>query len=82
MVVKDLGMLNTRWALLIPGKSAFFVIIARTFFELNIPEELSEAAELDGCSDLNFLFKIVIPLWDRLLPCWPDVCRRAVECLF
>jgi putative aldouronate transport system permease protein len=63
MVVKELGMLNTRWALIIPGAvAAFFVIIARTFFQLNIPEELAEAAELDGCSDLNFLFKVVIPL--------------------
>ena len=63
LVVKDLGMLNTRWALILPGAvAAFFVIIARTFFQLNIPEELAEAAELDGCSDLNFLLKVVIPL--------------------
>jgi putative aldouronate transport system permease protein len=63
MVVKELGMLNTRWALIIPGAvAAFFVIIARTFFQLNIPDELAEAAELDGCSDLNFLWQIVIPL--------------------
>jgi putative aldouronate transport system permease protein len=63
MVVKELGMINTRWAILLPqAVAAFFVIIARTFFELNIPEELSEAAELDGCSDLDFLWKIVIPL--------------------
>jgi putative aldouronate transport system permease protein len=63
LVVKQLGMLNTRWALIIPGAvAAFYVIIARTFFQLNIPEELVEAAELDGCSDLNFLWKIVIPL--------------------
>jgi len=63
MVVKQLGLLNTRWALIIPGAvAAFYVIIARTFFQLNIPEELAEAAEMDGCSDLNFLWKIVIPL--------------------
>jgi putative aldouronate transport system permease protein len=63
MVVKQLGMINTRWAMIIPGAvAAFYVIIARTFFQLNIPEELAEAAELDGCSDLSFLWKIVIPL--------------------
>jgi len=63
LVVKQLGLLNTRWALIIPGAvAAFYVIIARTFFQLNIPEELAEAAEMDGCSDLNFLWKIVIPL--------------------
>lgn len=63
MVVKNLNMIDTRWAMLIPGAvSAFYVIIARTFFQMNIPEELVEAAELDGCSDLAFLWKVVIPL--------------------
>ena len=63
LVIKDLGMLNTRWALIIPqAVAAWQVIIARTFFQINIPDELAEAAELDGCGDLNFLWKIVIPL--------------------
>jgi putative aldouronate transport system permease protein len=63
LVVKQLGMIDTRWALLIPQAiAAWQVIIARTFFQMNIPDELAEAAELDGCSDLNFLWKIVIPL--------------------
>jgi putative aldouronate transport system permease protein len=63
LVVKELGMLNTRWALLIPGAiAAWQIIIARTFFQVNIPEELAEAAELDGCNDLRFLVKIVVPL--------------------
>ena len=63
LVVKDLGMINTRWALLIPSAiSAWQVIIARTFFQTTIPEELAEAAEIDGCSDLRFLWAIVIPL--------------------
>ena len=63
LVVKQLGMIDTRWALLIPQAiGAWQVIIARTFFHINIPDELAEAAELDGCSDLNFLWQIVIPL--------------------
>jgi putative aldouronate transport system permease protein len=63
LVVKNLGMLNTRWALLIPqAVAAWQVIIARTFFQVNIPEELAEAAELDGCNDLRFLWSIVLPL--------------------
>src|SRR5687767_3491428 len=63
LVVKDLGMINTRWALLIPQAiAAFQVIIAVTFFRVNIPNELVEAAELDGCSDFNFLVQIVLPL--------------------
>ena len=68
LVVKNLGLLNTRWALLIPQAiAAWQVIIARTFFQVNIPDELAEAAELDGCSDLRFLWSIVIPLSKPIL---------------
>ncbi len=63
LVVKSLGMLDTRWALLIPAAIGVWqVIIARTFFQSNIPDELAEAAELDGCSDLRFLWSVVLPL--------------------
>jgi putative aldouronate transport system permease protein len=63
LVVKELGMIDTRWALLIPqAVAAFQVIIARTFFRSAIPDELVEAAELDGCNDLQFLWKVVLPL--------------------
>ncbi len=63
LVVKNLGMLDTRWALIIPqAVAAWQVIIARTFFQVTIPEELAEAAALDGCSDLRFLWSVVIPL--------------------
>jgi putative aldouronate transport system permease protein len=63
LVVQNLGLLNTRWALLIPqAVAAWQVIIARTFFQVSIPEELAEAAELDGCSDLRFLWSVVLPL--------------------
>lgn len=68
LVVKDLGMLNTRWALLIPqAVAAWQVIIARTFFQVNIPDELAEAAALDGCSDLRFLWSVVLPLSKPIL---------------
>lgn len=63
LVVQKLGMINTRWALIIPSAvSAFQVIIARTFFQANIPDELVDAADIDGCSDLRFLWAIVLPL--------------------
>lgn len=68
LVVKNLGMIDTRWSLLIPQAiAAWQVIIARTFFQVNIPEELAEAAELDGCSDLRFLWSIVLPLSKPIL---------------
>jgi putative aldouronate transport system permease protein len=63
MTVKSVGILNTPWAMLLPQAMAVWqVIIARTFFQTTIPEELYEAAELDGCSDLQFLLRVVLPL--------------------
>ncbi|WP_163538193.1 carbohydrate ABC transporter permease [Gracilibacillus sp. YIM 98692] len=63
LTVKNLGMLDSIWAMLLPNALMVWqVIIARTFFQMTIPEELSEAAQLDGCSDLAFMLKIVLPL--------------------
>jgi putative aldouronate transport system permease protein len=63
LTVKELGLLNTRWALIIPAAvSVWQVILARSFFQTSIPMELTEAAHLDGCSDFKFLSRIVIPL--------------------
>jgi putative aldouronate transport system permease protein len=63
LVVQDLGLLNTRWAMVIPSAIGVWqVIIARTFFRSTIPDELYEAATIDGASDLRFLWSIVIPL--------------------
>jgi len=63
LLIRNLGLLNTRWALLIPGSiSVYNMIIVRTFFRTNIPDELLESARLDGCSDITFLIKIVLPL--------------------
>lgn len=68
LVVRNLGMLDTRWAMLIPQAIAVWqVIIARTFFQLSIPDELEEAAALDGCSDLRFLWSVVLPLSKPIL---------------
>ncbi|OXM85411.1 carbohydrate ABC transporter permease [Paenibacillus rigui] len=74
LVVKDLGLLDTRWALIIPGAlTVMNVIIARTYFQSTIPDELFEAAQLDGCTDFQFLSKIVVPLSGPII---------AVLCLF
>ena len=61
--LNDLGMVNTRWALLLPGAvSVYNLIVARTFFANTIPWELQEAAWLDGCSDVKAFIHIVLPL--------------------
>lgn len=61
--VRNLGMLNTIWAIIIPGAiSAYNMVIARTFFMSNIPDEMIEAADLDGASDMQILIRLVLPL--------------------
>jgi multiple sugar transport system permease protein/putative aldouronate transport system permease protein len=56
-------MYNTYWAIIIPGAvSVYNMIVARTFFQTNIPQDLLEAAVIEGCSDFYFLLRIVIPL--------------------
>ncbi|MBM7567054.1 carbohydrate ABC transporter permease [Paenibacillus sacheonensis] len=68
MVVKSLHLIDTRWALLIPNAIwVWQIIIARSFFQSSIPEELIEASEIDGCSDLRFMRSVVIPLSKPIL---------------
>ena len=63
LVVKNLGILDTVWAMVIPqALGVWNVIIMRTYFQTTIPEELNEAAELDGCRDSTFVLKVVLPL--------------------
>lgn len=63
LLVKSLGMVDTRLAMVIPNAMGVYqVIIARTFFQSNIPYELSDAAEIDGCSDIGFVARVVLPL--------------------
>jgi putative aldouronate transport system permease protein len=62
LVVKGMGLIDTRWALIIPSLiSAWNLILLKSFFE-TIPKELEEAATIDGCSQLQILLKIIIPL--------------------
>lgn len=62
-LVRALGMRNTVWAVLLPvGCSAYNLIVARTYFNTSIPDELEEAAEIDGCHIFQVFFQIVIPL--------------------
>lgn len=67
MLMINLNLINTRWALLLPpALSVYNLIIARTFIQ-NIPKELEEAASIDGCSDFQFFLTMVIPLSVTLL---------------
>lgn len=63
ILVKNLGIMNTTWAMVLPGAmSVYNMIVCRTFIESNIPGEMLEAAHIDGCSDTQFFFRMVLPL--------------------
>ncbi|AIQ54724.1 MULTISPECIES: carbohydrate ABC transporter permease [Paenibacillus] len=62
LVVKELGLIDSYAALILPSAiSAFNMIILKNFFQ-NIPEGLEESAKIDGCNDFGILFRIVLPL--------------------
>ena len=68
LLVRNLGMYNTVWAILIPGAiSTYNLIVAKSFFEQSIPQELYESARLDGCGSLRTLISIVLPLSTAIL---------------
>ena len=63
LLVRDLRMIHTVWAMLIPGAmSVYNVIIARTYIQSSIPFDLYESASLDGCTDDRYLISVVLPL--------------------
>ena len=62
MVIKDIGLLNSVWAMIIPTAiSTYNMIILRNFFSA-MPRELEESATLDGCTEIGVLFRIVLPV--------------------
>ncbi|MBB6731234.1 carbohydrate ABC transporter permease [Cohnella zeiphila] len=68
LLVKSLGMINTAWAMIVPGAIATYnLIVMRTFFQTSIPVELQESAWLDGCSNIRLLIRIVLPLSKPIL---------------
>jgi len=68
LVVKALGLVDSRWAMIIPGAiSAWNVIMARTYLSANIPDEMIEAAHIDGADDLRTLWSVVMPLSGPIL---------------
>ena len=63
LLIQSLGLIDSLWALMLPGAvSAWNLIIARTFFETTIPDELYDAANIDGCSDIGVFTRIILPL--------------------
>jgi putative aldouronate transport system permease protein len=68
IMVKNLGLLDNRFSLMLPlAINVYNVIVARTFFQATIPNELLEASQLDGCNDFRFFFQVVLPLSGSLI---------------
>ncbi|GGD78539.1 carbohydrate ABC transporter permease [Paenibacillus nasutitermitis] len=63
LIVKDLGLVNTFWAMIVPTAiSTYNLIVMRTYFQNSIPWELQEASLIDGCSNTRLLVHIILPL--------------------
>ncbi len=63
LAVQQFNLLDTFWVMVIPfSVVTYYIIVGRTFFANSIPEDLWEAAQLDGCGYLGFFFRIVLPL--------------------
>ena len=63
LLARSLHLLNTRWALIIPGAMGVYqMIVTRTFLVANIPQELLEMSQIDGCNDFRFFWSFVLPL--------------------
>ena len=61
--IRNLKMLDTTWVMILPASlSVFNMIVMRTYFKTQIPEDLFEASRLDGCGDFRYLIRIILPL--------------------
>lgn len=68
LVVQELGMVNTPYAMIFPvGLNVFWIILAKTYFQSSIPPELYDASQVDGCGDVRFLTTIVLPISKPIL---------------
>lgn len=68
LLISNLGMLDTIWAIIIPGcVSVFNIIVIRTYMSNSIPVEVQEAARIDGCGDFQIFLRVVLPLCRPIL---------------
>ncbi len=68
VVVRRLGLNNSAWALILPNAvNVFNLIVARTFFASNVPDELLESAQIDGCTNSRFFASVALPLGQAIV---------------
>jgi len=63
LIIRDLGLLDTRWAIILPGAMTIFnLVVTRAYYQISVPKELLEAAKIDGANDFRSFFLIALPL--------------------
>ncbi len=63
LVIRQFDLLNTLWVMVVPfSVITYYIIVGRTFFSNNLPDDLWEAAQIDGCGNMMYFIKVVIPL--------------------
>lgn len=62
MVVKGLGLINSLWALILPGLVSVWNMLVLISFFNTVPESLEQSAKLEGCNDLVIFMKIIVPI--------------------
>jgi len=68
LLIRNLGLMNTRWALILPGAmSVYNMIVTRTYIMSSIPNDIRESAQLDGCGHFRYLLRMVVPLSGPIL---------------
>ena len=68
LLISKLQMLDTMWAIIMPGcVSVSNIIVIRTYMSTSIPNELQEAARIDGCSDFQIFLRVILPLCRPIL---------------
>lgn len=68
LLIRNLGIFNTRWAILLPGMmSVFNMIVCRTYIQTSIPEDLYESVSIDGCGYFRYFTAIVLPLSSAII---------------
>lgn len=63
MLINELGLMDSIWSLVLPGAvSVYNMLVMRNFFQTSIPDEVVEAAMIDGCGNIQTLVRVVLPL--------------------
>lgn len=68
LLIRGLGMINTPWVMIIPGAMGVYsMIVAKTFIQNTIPRDILEAAIIDGCGDISYFIRVVLPLSNAII---------------